>query len=177
MDINQRVAHATQAQLRLALSNVMLGLAELGFGTDKVMHGNNTMESIDVLFNDTLNRCLPSAQPAPSAPTLGVDPETMAPPWTSAHAGAALKEGWIISECFGSAYGPWQVQRRDDASEVPGTPQLENDEIAWDIVLAGSADHHAAARAFMKAHNPEDFKTMLARSESTGVAFGGSVQR
>lgn len=108
-----------------------------------------------------LSRCLPEAQDSDEAPVFGSDPSTMDPPWTNEHQDAAQHEGWIISECFGSAYGPWQLQRLDDASDVPGATQLRYDASAWDIVLKGTGSHHKAALAFIQAHNPMDYKELL----------------
>lgn len=58
--------------------------------------------------------------------------------------------------CLGSENGDWQLQRLDCASDVPGAPQLESDAEAWLLVKEGTLPHHAAALAFLKAHNPAE---------------------
>lgn len=108
-----------------------------------------------------------------TAESTGGGPEFMTPPWSAAHARAALTEGWNIFESEGSAYGPWQIQRLDWAEETPGAKQLEDDESAWNIVLTGTAAHHAAALAFIRAHNPMDYETMMVHAERNGHQVPG----
>lgn len=74
--------------------------------------------------------------------------------WLDVHGQAAMMEGWSVFECSGSANGQWQIQRLDDASDVPGAQQLERDEDAWSLVLQGKGEHHAAALRFLKNINP-----------------------
>lgn len=93
------------------------------------------------------------------------EPSAMAPAWSHEHAGAALREGWDIFECEGSANGPWQVQHLDDASDVPGAPQLESDGDAWRVLLTGNQPHHAAALDFIKAHCPEEYERLMEFAE------------
>ncbi len=85
-----------------------------------------------------------------------------APVWSDAHAAAAVIEGWNILGCSGSANGPWQIQRLDDASDIPGAPQLEADEDAWRLVLSGGKEHHGAALSFIEAHNPLEYAAIMA---------------
>ena len=86
---------------------------------------------------------------------------TMDPPWTEENDRAASKEGWCLSECQGSANGPYQVQSFDDASDVEGAPQLDGDEQAWSIIIKGEKAHHVAALAFVKAHNPMEYEAIM----------------
>lgn len=86
-----------------------------------------------------------------------IDPADMAPAWSNKNCEEAQREGWDIFSTCGSDGGPWQIQRFDDASEVPGAPQLKSDDAAWAIVLKGSKPHHEAARLFIRAHNPREW--------------------
>lgn len=63
MDLSERLEQATEAQVRLALSNLLLGLAELGFGSDEDISGADAVRDIGELFEDTANRCLSLEQP------------------------------------------------------------------------------------------------------------------
>jgi len=63
MDLSERLEQATEAQVRLALSNLLLGLAELGFGSDEDISGADAVQEIGELFEDTVNRCLSLEQP------------------------------------------------------------------------------------------------------------------
>lgn len=89
--------------------------------------------------------------------------------WPAEHSQAATKEGWDIFECFGSATTPWQVQRLDDASDVPGAPQLDNDDDAWRIVLQGTQAHHSAALTFLRQHSPEEYEAMMVFAEKNDI--------
>lgn len=84
-----------------------------------------------------------------------LDPATMTPGFSLEHHIAGLAEGWVISQCFGSNYGPWQVQSVDspDDFKYPAI-HLDSDEVAWDTVMRGTEPHHIAAREFIAAHNP-----------------------
>jgi hypothetical protein len=59
-------------------------------------------------------------------------------------------EGWCISECFGSANGPWQLQKCDEQDV------FKTDIEAWRFVVdcaeAGS-EYHKQALQFLKDHN------------------------
>ena len=65
MDLQTLLASASEAQVRLALSNVLLGLADLGFGTDEPINGGDAVQSIAAMFDDTVGRCLAAPAPAP----------------------------------------------------------------------------------------------------------------
>lgn len=91
------------------------------------------------------------------------NPANMNPPWSNEHCEAAQREGWDIFDTHGSDCGPWQLQRFDDASEVPGAPQLEDDKTAWRIVIQGTAAHHEAARQFIRTHSPKEWAALNQR--------------
>ena len=91
------------------------------------------------------------------------DPANMSPAWSNEHCEAAQREGWDIFDTHGSDGGPWQIQRFDDASEVPGAPQLKDDESAWRIVIQGTAAHHEAARQFIRTHSPQEWASINQR--------------
>ena len=91
------------------------------------------------------------------------NPANMNPPWSNEHCEAAQREGWDIFDTHGSDGGPWQLQRFDDASEVPGAPQLKDDETAWRIVIQGTAAHHEAARQFIRTHSPKEWAALNQR--------------
>ncbi|OZB34761.1 MAG: hypothetical protein B7X51_00815 [Pseudomonas sp. 34-62-33] len=95
------------------------------------------------------------------------------PKWGAADALAAAKEGWGLFDTSDSANGPWQVQAFDDPEAATAqfgvtVPKLDGDDLAWRLVFHGKAAHHAAARAFLAAHNPIE----LASIEKVGVALG-----
>ena len=181
MDIPHQIARASENQVRQALSNVMLGLADLG--ADGPTDGADAVTGIAELFSDTLSRCLVASEPeikttdSANGLYIGNKQEALSPPWGADHASAALQEGWIISECFGSKYGHWQIQRLDGASDVPGAPQLESDEHAWDIVLSGNGEHHAAALAFIRVHNPADYDALMGRAQTSGVDIASKAPK
>lgn len=76
-------------------------------------------------------------------------------PWGNWADELAWKEGWVLSETAGSAYGPWQIQKLDDAPD--GCVQLQNDDEAHRIVREGTGAHHIAAREFLRIHNPSEW--------------------
>lgn len=98
------------------------------------------------------------------------DPANMSPAWSNEHCEAAQREGWDIFDTHGSDGGPWQIQRFDDASEVPGAPQLKDDESAWRIVIQGTAAHHEAARQFIRTHSPQEWASMNQREVQGSVS-------
>lgn len=77
---------------------------------------------------------------------------------------AAIKEGWDIFECFGSANGDWQIQRLDtpeDAEEFVGeVPPKISDREAWSKVMNGTDEHHVTAREFIQTANPMEYEAM-----------------
>lgn len=79
----------------------------------------------------------------------------------------AVAEGWTIFDCDGSEYDRWQVQAFADASdaerayEVPNVPQLDNDDVAMQILGQGNETHHVAARAFLKKHSPREYAAVM----------------
>lgn len=88
------------------------------------------------------------------------DTATMTPPWTSAHAEAARREGWDIWHCSTSSYGLWQVCKFDDPESTDfgfTVPALDDDDAAMWIVFNGNEAHHWAARAFIQAHCQEEW--------------------
>lgn len=89
--------------------------------------------------------------------------------WLERYGDAAAMEGWSLFECFGSENGDWQLQRLDDASDVPGGPQLAGDDDAWRVVLQGTGDHHAAALGFLMEHNPKEYEALLTFQKKLGV--------
>lgn len=91
------------------------------------------------------------------------DPAKMTPAFTEEHAKAGFREGWLISQCFGSEYGEWQVQKIDDPADRAdefgeGIAELPDDNAAMLMVRTGTGEHHAAARAFIQAHNPIEWE-------------------
>lgn len=95
------------------------------------------------------------------------------PQWGAADALAAAKEGWGLFETPDSANGPWQAQAFDDPAAATAqfgvtVPKLAGDDLAWRLVFHGKAAHHAAARAFLAAHNPMEWASI----EKVGVALG-----
>jgi len=87
--------------------------------------------------------------------------------WTIEHRYAARAEGWDIFECDGSANGPWQVQRFDDAryhtlTDGSHPPQLNDDDAAWVLVASRVKPHHVAALAFLQANNPQEYDHIVA---------------
>lgn len=86
------------------------------------------------------------------------DPATMVPSWPDAHAAAAAAEGWSIFSTSGPAC--WQIQHFDSVDE--GQQQLDSDEAAWTIVRSGTGAHHISALAFIKAHCPAEYATVMA---------------
>ena len=101
--------------------------------------------------------------------------ENLNPAWSNVHSEAAQREGWDIFDTRGSDSGPWQIQRFDDATDVPGAPQLKDDEAAFRIVLHGSAAHHGAAREFIRAHNPNEWAALTERVMSLFIERPPSV--
>jgi hypothetical protein len=82
--------------------------------------------------------------------------------WTEEHKLAAKAEGWYLSECDGSMYGPVQIQKIDDPTIDPlpdGTvpPTLEMDEDAWKIVCWEEKPHHSMAMDLLMFLNPSDY--------------------
>ena len=120
------------------------------------------------LMQNDLNRWLAglgvgddnAIQALEQAVSVYTGPANMNPAWSNEHCEAAQREGWDIFDTRGSYSGPWQIQRFDDASEVPGAPQLQDDEAAWRIVIQGTAAHHGAARQFIQAHNPKEWTAL-----------------
>ncbi len=104
------------------------------------------------------------------------NPANMNPPWSNEHCEAAQREGWDIFDTHGSDGGPWQLQRFDDASEVPGAPQLKDDETAWRIVIQGTAAHHEAARQFIRTHSPKEWAALNQREVSNYIEHPASGQ-
>lgn len=105
----------------------------------------------------------------PAAPSPAPD----SPQWVADHALAAAKEGWGLFETPDSANGPWQAQAFDDPVAATAqfgvtVPKLAGDDLVWGLVFHGNAGHHAAARAFLAAHNPIEWASI----EKVGVAIG-----
>ena len=74
---------------------------------------------------------------------------------------AALREGWVLSECHDSRHGPLQVQCVDDAAALQAAwslpfvvPALDSDLDAWALVRDGVQPHHQAARELLACFNP-----------------------
>lgn len=97
------------------------------------------------------------------------DTENMNPAWSAKNSVAAQGEGWTIFQSQGSEGGPWQIQKLDDASDVPGAPQLEEDKDAWRLVLQGRGAHHAAALTFIKAHNEAEYENIMVFAEQEEI--------
>lgn len=77
------------------------------------------------------------------------------------HDQAALREGWVLSECHGARHGPLQVQCVDDAAALQAAwslplavPALDSDLDAWALVRDGVQPHHQAARELLACFNP-----------------------
>lgn len=114
-------------------------------------------------------RRMQGALSVPAAPSPAPD----SPKWVADHAFAAAQEGWGLFETPDSANGPWQAQAFDDpaaATEQFGVtvPKLAGDDLVWRLVFNGQEPHHAAARAFLAAHNPIEWASI----EKVGVALG-----
>jgi hypothetical protein len=89
------------------------------------------------------------------------NPAALTPAWSPEHALRALMEGWNIMYTPGSLGGDWQVQRMDDNSDVEDGAQLADDDEAMLLVANGAEDFHAAARAFLLAHNEAGFVEVM----------------
>ena len=88
------------------------------------------------------------------------------PEWPSEHSDKAVREGWDIWDSEGSENGVWQVQRIDDPEAFDDAagfkpPKLASDGEAFRIVANGALPHHAAALAFLKAHNPMEYQAVM----------------
>lgn len=89
----------------------------------------------------------------------------MSPAWRHEDSQAALREGWDLMECHGSRFGRWQIEAIDDTEEASAqagfeVPELDDDAQAWLLVVEGTDSHHVGARAFLLAHNPEEWARM-----------------
>lgn len=95
----------------------------------------------------------------------------LSPAWSDAHDVAAAREGWCVSDSNGSENGRWQAQRIDDPAAYAQAagftpPALDSDDDAFRIVANGTEEHHVAARALLKAHNPTEFAAVLAFAQA-----------
>jgi hypothetical protein len=91
--------------------------------------------------------------------------------WNGAHSNAAHREGWCLSECDGSMYGPLQVQRLDSPEDAPledGTlpPYLASEDVAHALVKAGTQPHHAAALDLLRRFNPDELDRVMGASDA-----------
>ena len=87
--------------------------------------------------------------------------------WHDHFSVAAHREGWCLSACHGSSFGPWQVQHLDCAGDFAAdVPQLDDDNHAWRIILEGRRPHHLAALAFVKKHNPKHYEEILVHANA-----------
>lgn len=82
--------------------------------------------------------------------------------WTEDDQRLAFREGWCISECFGSTYGNVQIQKVDDPEawdQFAGEPcaTLGSDADAWNIVMAGCMPHHEKARQIIREVCPQEW--------------------
>jgi hypothetical protein len=72
---------------------------------------------------------------------------------------AAAKEGWCLSVCYGSMYGPLQVQSLDSPDE--GAPRLDSDDEAHLIVRQGTERHHMEALRLLRIFNPAEYERVM----------------
>jgi hypothetical protein len=79
----------------------------------------------------------------------------------------AFDEGWSIFECFGSANGPWQLQKCDESGI------LKTDLEAWRLVVdraeAGS-NYHQTALQFLKDHNRIEYDCVVDTIKRKAIA-------
>lgn len=84
---------------------------------------------------------------------------------------AAIKEGWDIFKCEGSANGTWQIQRLDTPNDfedfVGEVPPMISDREAWGKVMGGSEEHHVVAREFIQTANPLEYEAMTGLFKNT----------
>jgi len=91
--------------------------------------------------------------------------------WTVADAARAHQEGWDVFDCGNEVNGRWQIQRLD-ASDVPGAPQLADENAAWRLIVQGcllDSAHHRAALDFVRQHNLIEYEAILSFSEAVGT--------
>lgn len=62
---------ANETQLRLALKSLLLGLDDIGFGTDEEINGGDCVDAINDLYLDVTQRVLGGEQPWTLEPTDG----------------------------------------------------------------------------------------------------------
>lgn len=76
------------------------------------------------------------------------------PGWSQGNALSALNEGWCIADSTleNNNGGRWKVMGTGTVSDLA----------AWAAVLTGTDPHHAAARAFLEAHNPAEMRVLRA---------------
>lgn len=91
----------------------------------------------------------------------------MSAEWTDEDRRVANAEGWDVFDSYGSANGPWQIQRLDEEAI------LDNDTDAWELVKA-KADAgslvHCNALAFITEHNPQEAMAIRKWAEPKGTA-------
>jgi hypothetical protein len=70
----------------------------------------------------------------------------------------AASEGWFISECSGSAHGPYQLQKDDEAD------LWANDSDAWEHVVAeahAGSVYHGEALNYLRTYNRQEFDVIV----------------
>ncbi len=80
--------------------------------------------------------------------------------WWNTHGCSASHEGWNIFACEGSSNGRWQICHYADPDPEQGIGMLDDDDCAWELVMAGFEPHHVAARSMIQQLNPLEWDAM-----------------
>lgn len=87
-------------------------------------------------------------------------------PFEATHSEAAMREGWCLSNAWGSSDDQIQVQRLDNPEDVLAAygflpPLHDGDSVAWAIVGAGTGPHHIAAREILQKFSPGEYLAVM----------------
>lgn len=66
MTLQQAIKNANEEQLRLAVSALLLGMQEQGFGSDEAIDGADCVDAMNALYEDVSVRILGAAELAPN---------------------------------------------------------------------------------------------------------------
>lgn len=91
------------------------------------------------------------------------DAHTLTPPWLPEHAQTAAREGWDLFDCGDH----WELQRIDSPDD--DSEPLQDDGMAWEIVLKGTHPHHRAAQEFLRTHALEEWEGMLQHARNAQI--------
>lgn len=96
-----------------------------------------------------------------AADLLSGHPDEALSTWTKEASSAALAEGWCLSECSGNSV-EIQCQKvdspEDSAAELGFTPPtLEDDGVAFSLLVGGVAPHHVLARQILEEYSPKEW--------------------